>query len=862
MSSSDESGDGASGFSERRRPANRGLSLSQFRDDLAADSDSGSNSETEEYSSEDYSGELKDLIASDSDEGESYAPRPFETFDAATGPGRGARKPKRRSGPGARSVEAEKRRKLAQHFEQQEERVQTEVELLDDDQASFATPLEQWRIALTPNGSRHLFMLATKPGREGDVVVALMRRFVTHQATQEPFGTIYSAFFKSAGSGCVFVEALTGTEVSAFRNNIPAVYFAKPPRPIPVDEMASAMRVPPASARVAPGQFVRINRDVAPRIETYKGDLGQVVHVDVNSNRALVKLVPRIDYALLQQQHLADPGDATPRLQSRIVSMKKGGSYRPPQAEFNETAVREFGGECSPGRFPRKIPALRELPKATIWDDTIFVGTFAYKEYPIRHLETDEINPASDETKKFIDGLRVTVFEHQIPGFEQNMVRSLGRTFLSTFEVGDVVRVRAGNEFSGLKVVVKTITGDIVTVKPIEKQWEDQTLEFQRTVLERFFSEGDRVKISGGEYANETGQVVAVDESEGKADIVLDSHHLTVGISLHQIQPTKDVNRGQKTAGLYTVLDAVRLADNSEGVIYRIENNLLHVLLTNGETKSVNLAVVAHKAKAQHVKDRTGKVPLPVGQMVKVDQGGHTLRARVVHTTSHCVFVFSEELQENRGVKVVDPRDCHAPQTAVHTQELVGVRRSTIDPRRHELVGKTVKILNGDFKGGLADVKEADDSIIRVVLQSSGKRLNLNRSDGDGRVWQLISKAGSKGRPDASDPFHEIFNPKPVRKAYDVPEPLPFEPPRGPLEAGVPVNYGPPMDQGGWDGYRPRQPWEFGEAAPYRTPGAPYTGATPYSGSPFSTGPNYGQPNYGTPQQPPGPRAPPPPKYG
>jgi transcription elongation factor SPT5 len=849
-SSGDESGDDAGGFSERRRPRDRGLSLNQFRDDAAVDSDDSSDSGKSENSYDDYSGEMDDFIASGSEDEDTRAPRAFETLDTQVTPKKGSRKSKPLKGASARSFEAEQRRAIAQRYEEREEHVQTEVELLDDDQASISTPLEQWRIALTPHGSRRLFIVSVRPGKEFDIVVALMARFMNSQIAQEPFGTIYSVFCKRPGSGYVFVEALTDSEVAVFRENIPEVRFGRPVRQLPIEEMTSALYIPPASARVAAGQFVRIRVDRG-RHESYKGDLGQVVHVDVNSNRALVKLVPRIDYALLQQQHAADPDDSTPRLQSRITTTRRGGTYRPPQAEFNETTVRDFGGECTLGRLPRKIPALRDPPKATVWDDTVFVGTFAYQDYSLRHLETEDVHPASDETKRFIEGLRITGFERHIPGFEQNMVNALGKTVLSTFAVGDLVRVRPGSEFSGLKVVVKSIKGDVVTVKPVDLQWADQALEFPRTGLERFFSEGDRVKIAGGEYANETGQVVAVDESDGKADVVLDSHNITVNVSLHQIQPTKDVNRGQKTAGLYKLHDAVRLADNSEGVIYRIESNMLHILLTNGETKSVNLAVVQSKARPQHMKDRTGKTPVMVDQMIKVEQGGHSLRARVVHTTSHCVFVYSEELHENRGVKVVDPRDCQAPVTGARpvAMGIPNLRQFVPDSRRHEMVGKTVRILSGRHKGALADIKEADDSILRVALQSSGERVNLNRSDGGG-VWALISDA-LKGRD--ADPFQSIFNQKPAKKAYEMPEPVPLEVPRGLLEAGVPnPDYGASVDQT-WVGYRPQQPWLYGQADSYRPPTA-YANP-PYSGSPFSTGPNYGQPNYGTPQQPP-------PKYG
>jgi transcription elongation factor SPT5 len=840
-----DSGDETRTYDERRKPATKPGFLRQFEENSARVSDASGDSEGGSYNSdsEEDSAEMKDFIAP-SDEEEPQAPtlyRPDLEDDTIEGD---HEKSRPSGGMKARRRDAESARQLAERFEQREDYLQTEVELLDDDEASLSTPINQWRIALTPNGSRHLFLLYVKAGKEADVVAALTFRYISQQRTEEPLSTIFSAFYTSEGSGQVFVEALTTSEVSKFRNNIKNMYFAKPPRMIPPDEMPGTMKVPVQKKRIAPGQFVRIKRELSPKTEAFKGDLAQIIHADTNSSRALVKLVPRIDYPQLQAMHGADE-EADIR-QSQINILKKGSSYRPPQAEFNEATIRELGGEVQTGKLPRKTPVVPENPRVLIWDDTAFVGTFAYKDYPIQHLETTEVNPTTAETQKFIDGLAITRFERGIRHFEAQMATSLGRTVLSAFDTGDLVRVRPGNEFSGMKVLVKAIEGEVVRVTPVDGPGAGQDLEMQKSQLERFFAEGNHVKIGSGDYAGETGEIVAVNEPDACADVVLDGHHVTVNVPLQNIQLTKEVSRAQRTIGVYSVLDAVRLADNSEGVIYRIENNSMHVLLTTGEARTVTLAVVARKSKPQYVNDRTGKAPISVGEKIKVEQGTHLMQGRVIHTTPHCVFIFTDEVHQNRGVMVVDPRDCQAPPSG-ERQGPVFTGRALSFERRHDMRGKVVRIVSGPFKGELADVKEADDSTLRVVLQSSGRRANLNRSDGDGRTWMFVSEPsgpfnplGSRIRPEAQDAFPQIFGSK-KRKPEPEPEPAP-EAQAGVMDTGNPVpNYGLPAQPPGM-GYRPnQQAWPYDIGHQYRPSGSPYSTTPQYSASPFATTSAYGQ---------------------
>ena len=160
---------------------------------------------------------------------------------------------------------------------------------------------------------------------------------------------------------------------------------------------------------IYPGEFVRIRVD--HRYESYKGDLAQVINVNTNNDSVLVKLVPRIDYAQLQSiAELAEKDDGdqdaiseaekVEGLQSRLNRLKGMKKYRPPQAEFNEKMVANISRINRPvtAYFPKYLKFKFDdpnysMPRLVEWDSTNFIGTFAYKEYPISNIIHDNINP-------------------------------------------------------------------------------------------------------------------------------------------------------------------------------------------------------------------------------------------------------------------------------------------------------------------------------------------------------------------------------------------------------------------------------------------------------------------------------------
>ena len=604
--------------------------------------------------------------------------------------------------------------------------------LVQDDSAVEASAAE-WRIGLQPTGGKKLFMVATRPGKEFQVVLDMTKRYFSGDIAAP---TVYSALCPVPGCGYIYVEALTDAEVSRLRNGVQNCLFNKDIKPLPISEMRDAMSVTPQTPKLRPGQFVRIRRD-RPNTDSYKGDLAQVVLSNSNRNKALVKLVPRIDYDQLKE--FVGDGESRDGMtrecrQSLLTKNKKDStSYRPPQREFDEKRIKDIGGEVEKVTpFKSFLKPLAERPdRFSLWDDCAFYKSFAYKDYPIAYLDTNSVNPSTEEARRFIDGLEVTKFERSIPGFRENMAASLAGAMFK-FEVGD--KARANREFRGMLVIVKQVNdGDTCVVRP---QNENLDIEIEKIYLEKYFERGERVQIVAGVHEGSIGVVQDTDDKEGVAQVLLDTTMATVEVKFGQLISASQTNQ-QTTWGPYRVHDMVSLQDRSVGVIYSIEQNgTFHILLTTSQTKEAMLENIAQKVRDQRVKDKAGNL-IAVDRQVNIESRDEriSMTARVLHTYGSHVFVKCDSL-ENQGVKLVESSECKTNATRNEEMRMPMFQGGGGGGRRYRqaanrsYIGKQVYILSGQYKGCMADVKDCDDTSLRVALHTNGQTVNLLLSEG------------------------------------------------------------------------------------------------------------------------------------
>lgn len=739
------------------------LRAKDFIEDTAEDDTEGSDSYEEDYDDDEENEEDKKFVNDDiEDDDTSFTS--YLRMDKK-------RKKKNKAKEKKYKTIKEKSREIQNRFSGYVDR---DVYEYIPDQKALKTGILQWRASLVPSvGDNRLFLIHTNPGKEYKVLLNLMKKYYPGgdvSMINQQFATVFAAFCPQPGTGYVYVEAMTSAEVKMFQADIPDVLVYKDVVPIPYSEIPDTIQVSDRRIDIYPGEFVRIRVD--HRNESYKGDLAQVININTNNDSVLLKLVPRIDYSQLQAIHdnaqKDDSNDSNAvsldekvaGLQSNLNRLKGLKKYRPPQADFKESMIISFSVDNKPIRGKIKHWKIKfDDPNYTIpfavfeWDGAYYIGPFAYKEYPINHIIHENVNPRQDEIKRFVDGLESTEFESHIPGFKDQMNISIGRPTSNNFNIHNIVRIIEG-EYKGLIVEITSINNDNVTVIPVDKEYGDVEITINVDMIQKFFAEGDHVKILSGKYEGLTGEVQITEDDY--AYILLDSNSQTEKINMSQLVSSSDVFSEPATIGKYSRGDLVQLNDKLEGVIWRIDNAMMiSVLLANGDSReNISLDNIDHKINDRNrtTRDEKNKI-INIGQMVTLKQGG---KALVKHISQNIVFLQDESNRSNRkynGIFIAEARSCQVNSNL--KKPISQPRVYNGSTKFHSLtnteykIGQTIIIKTGKMKGQLGNIKEIDNISIRVLFHLKNNFKNLLFSD-RGKTWDIFVKK------DKSD-FDSIF---------------------------------------------------------------------------------------------------------
>ena len=678
------------------------------------------------------------------------------------------------------------------------------IEMREDDSA-LAQPFQSYRITLEPShGSVMLFLVKVKKGKEFNALTKLFYK----QAMKGPINTLnFAAFTPFLGCEYIYIESKTMADVADLIKGIPEINQGRI-LTVPYKDMGNAMTIPRETFVFNPGEFVKfIKNDKRGRY--YKGDIGQVIRTDRNKNGVLVKAIPRLDYDLIEQ-------DDSQGLMSKIIKekVKAKANYTAPQNDFDENKIKAHATVET-----KTIPIFKQKVPFKIYDDNMYYKSFIYMTVPFKNVE--HLPYVQTAGKKFEEG--ITEFESRIPGFKANMYQALGKTTSAIFRVGDVARILDGHEYSGLIVDVKAVdqNGSIITVSPRDKALSDTTFSIESELLEKYFHEGDRVEITAGVNRGKVGTVVSVDEKTFKANVLIVSLNQFEEVELANLAHTKKEEEINVVLGNYKLEDFVKLTDNSAGVIWRIEHETAHILLPSGESRTANLSQIRSKAKDSSARSGN-KQPIVKGSVVKV--GNKRINAHVLHTTPSTVFLKSDLNASHGGIFVSDPKDIY-----VLTQTTGTIAKDSsggfvqIRPKQDTtLKGKTIRIIQGQYKGQLADVKEATENDMRVFLHQSHKVVRLPRSDN--KTFKLITEDNLMNKIFSSSSSNA--DTQSTRESnYETPQ---YQQSGQQDNAGYQPPYGQPQ-------YSPAQ----GAASPY-TAATPY-GQYPAGASPYApTTPSYG----------------------
>ncbi|XP_040298487.1 transcription elongation factor SPT5 isoform X1 [Bufo bufo] len=684
----------------------------------------------------------------------------------------------------------------------------------------------------------NLWTVKCKIGEERATAISLMRKFIAYQFTDAPL-QIKSVVAPEHVKGYIYVEAYKQTHVKQAIEgvgNLRMGFWNQ--QMVPIKEMTDVLKVVKEVTNLKPKSWVRLKRGI------YKDDIAQVDYVEPSQNTISLKMIPRIDYERIKA-----------RMSLKDWFAKRKRFRRPPQRLFDTEKIRSLGGDVS-----------------SDGDFLIFEGNrysrkgFLFKSFAMSAVITEGVKPTLSELEKF---------EDQPEGVDLEVVtESTGKEREHSLQPGDNVEVCEG-ELINLQGKILSVDGNKITILPKHEDLKDM-LEFPAIELRKYFRMGDHVKVIAGRYEGDTGLVVRVEENFVILFSDLTMHELKV--LPRDLQLCSETASGVDVGGQHEWGELVQLDPQTVGVIVRLERETFQVLNMHGKVVTVRHQAVNRK------KDNRFAVALDSEEnnihckdIVKVIDGPHSGReGEIRHLFRNYAFLHCKKLVENGGMFVCrtrylvlaggsKPRDvtnftiggfapmsprinspAHPSGGAAQRGNMAGGGGGGPGRGRgrrdNDLIGQTVRISQGPYKGYIGVVKDATESTARVELHSTCQTISVDRQRlttvGARRPGGMTSTHARTPIYGSQTPMYATGSRTPM---YGSQTPVhdgsrtPYYGSQTPLHDGSRT----PAQSGAWDPNNPNTPSRADEEYDYRYDDEPSPSPQGYGGTPNPQTPGY-----------------------
>lgn len=575
----------------------------------------------------------------------------------------------------------------------------------------------------------NLWMVKCRVGEEKTTALLLMRKFLAYQYQEEPL-QIKSIVAPEGIKGMIYVEAYKQTHVKQAITGVSNLRYGQwKQQMVPIKEMTDVLRVVKETAILKPKSWVRLKRGI------YKGDLAQVDYFEPSQNQVTLKIIPRIDYT-------------KPRgvIRKALTDQEKKRKRKPAAKLFDQQAIRAIGGEVT-----------------TDGDFLVFEGNrfsrkgFMYKTLALSAIIYDGVKPTLSELEKFDD-------KPEKLDIQLAPQKTTGSEVTHNFAPGDMVQVAEG-ELLHLQGQVITIDGNNITILPRHEDLKD-LLEFPAHELQKFFQVGDHVKVIEGRHEGDTGLIVRVEDNVVfmVSDLTMDE----IKVAPKTLQLCQEMGTGVDSMGQFSLQDLVQLDPQTVGVIVRLEKESMQVLNIHGKLVHVKpQALTKRKENRNALALDAEQNSIQSKDIVKVVDGPHSGRqGQIRHVFRSYIFLHSRLMTENGGMFVCRARHVvlAGGKRADSTQSSPGLSgmmspriSSPMHPssggqgrggaygggpprvqRDRTLIGQTVRITEGPYKGYIGIIKDATDSTVRLELHSMMRTISVDRN--------RVAVLGQKGK--------------------------------------------------------------------------------------------------------------------
>ncbi|KAI8591379.1 hypothetical protein BDZ88DRAFT_50734 [Geranomyces variabilis] len=638
-----------------------------------------------------------------------------------------------------------------------------------------------------------LWICSCREGKEREAVFAIMSRVFEREGTPNALD-IYSIFHRDSLKGYIYIEARQQGVVQNALDGLNNIYLSKL-RLVPVNEMVDCLTIKAKDTNLDKIHWFRAKKG------KYVGDLGQVVQITENGETMLCRFVPRLEPA------------GTPKVP---FGGKRKKTERPPAKLFN------------PMDYKNEVKKEGEY---YVYNGDYFDREgYLEKTLKLSSLDVTNIHPTLEEISQFSGG--------STDKPDLSHVEGVGSAVATDFQIGENVEIISG-AMAGISGSVASIHNDLVAIKPHFAKDLPPTVTITARELRKQFKQGDHVQVVKGNYKGETGLIVII--KDNIVTLVSDGTSKPVEVLSTSLRTTADVGVVAPRTSPYDVGDLVFL-QNDVAVVTKIEGEYFGILSQFGSHSKVKAREISNKRDSKNAiaNDAHGN-PISAGSAVDVlDPDRHDVRksGTVAHIFRQVAFIKAKDTPEHGGFIVAKTQNCVAtgikrPMNSFQSTFGSAPRGGGFGgpPRSggfgggrgrgnfHPIIGKTVTIAVGAFKGYVGIVKEVNDGMARVELHTASRvvTVDVNKCLLPGQT--LAPSASNNSGFGGSSFGYDRYGQTPMHGAK-----TPMHGGRTPMHAGGRTPFGaggrtPGADGGrtpAWDvsGRTPASAWDAGSKTP------------------------------------------------
>ena len=599
------------------------------------------------------------------------------------------------------------------------------------------------------------WMVSCLTGKEQELVFQIMNKCTAHARQGRPLGIC--AVIAAQSKGKIYVESFSEPAVIEVIKGVRGLlqYTMKL---LPIGDMTTVMTVVSKKKPVKKNDWVRMTRS------HYKGDLALVKQVKESGLKCIVQCVPRLDLTL------ADLTAEEARARRRTI--------RPPMKFFNPQEVAAMG---------RQSLRRQRYPGLDLYCD-YFEGNYYHDGYLLKEMTVGSmVKPCTDEDPPTLEELQSFQRRKKTDGTdnetgEENEGSKIAASLLDELSelqgtvkssdgathglmIGDTVEIVEG-DLVGMRGKLVSIDGSTVKIQPTNTSVDlggTNEVEFLSNQVRKYIAVGAHVKVMEGRYANETGVVVAVDSIDGETDctavVLTDVTNKEISLRTSQLRESAEVASGQDKLSGYELYDLVVLSGggsaNEVGVIVRVGREDFTVVNQHGLAREVRPEELRGKRNSMAARavalDVQGN-QIRVGDSVNIAEGPHKGKTATIKRMSRAqLFLHSQTRSDHAGIFVVRSRSCILAGARTQNRsaesgsfsnaqgQANGAAAGAKGRKDDGLIGKTVRIQAGQWKGYIGTVSDSTATHVQVELHSRLKKVLVVRD----RVLVIGDKFGA-----------------------------------------------------------------------------------------------------------------------